>query len=123
MSKAAKKGETQKKVKSAGGAGREEYVEDLGGFWEKYSSETPSRVKLIDWFILYLVTVMGTQFFYRMVVGDDFPKNAFLTGMFCPLGVIVLLITIRQEKKDYRKLGEFFLACLVLFIVSINFIG
>lgn len=48
---------------------------------------------------------MGVQFFYRMVVGDDFPKNAFLTGMFCPLGVIILLTTIRQEKKDYRKLG------------------
>ena len=119
MSKAVKKAETQKKVKAA----PKEFVEDLSGFWDKYSAETPSRVKLIDWFIVYLLTIIATQFFYRMVVGDDFPKNAFLTGMFCPLGVIILLITIRQEKKDYRKLGEFFLACLVLFVVSINFIG
>ena len=80
-------------------------MEGLDGFWEKYSKETPSRIKLIDWFTLYLIAVIAVQFFYRMVVGDDFPKNAFLTGIFCPLGVIVLLITIRQEKKDYRKLG------------------
>ena len=48
---------------------------------------------------------MAVQFFYRMVVGDDFPKNAFLTGQFCPLGVIVLLVTLRQPEKDYRRLG------------------
>ncbi len=103
MSKAAKKGEAQKKAQKTSES--EEYVQGLNSFWKKYSGETPSRVKLIDWFILYLIAVMGVQFFYRMVVGDDFPKNAFLTGMFCPLGVIILLTTIRQEKKDYRKLG------------------
>jgi hypothetical protein len=32
-----------------------------------------------------------------MVVGDDFPKNAFLTGMFCPLGVITLLLEVRKN--------------------------
>jgi oligosaccharyltransferase complex subunit epsilon len=98
-------------------------VDSLDSFWVKYSSETPARVKLIDWFVLFLLAVITVQFFYRVVVGDDFPKNAFLTGVFCPLGVAILLITIREEKKDYRKLGEFFLACLVLFIVSINFMG
>lgn len=104
MSKSAKKGETQKKTKAVASRGEEE-VENIEGFWSKYSSETPSRVKLIDWFILYLFAIIGTQMFYRIIVGDDFPKNAFLTGMFCPLGVIILLISIRQEKKDYRKLG------------------
>jgi hypothetical protein len=68
---------------------------------------------------------MSIQFFYRMVVGDDFPKNAFLVGMFCPLGVIVLLLEMRKagNKKNFRKLGEFFVASLVLFLVSINFVG
>jgi hypothetical protein len=67
---------------------------------------------------------MSVQFFYRLVVGDDFPKNAFITGMFAPLGVIVLLLELRKsETKNFRKLGEFFIACLVLFIVSINFVG
>jgi len=80
-------------------------VAGLDDFWKKYSAETPSRVKLIDWFIIYLIAIIGVQFFYRIVVGDDFPKNAFITGIFCPLGVIILLISIRQKEKDYRKLG------------------
>lgn len=100
MSKAAKKGEASKKVSEA-----KEYVTGLDGFWKKYSAETSERVKLIDWFIIFLLSVIGVQFFYRIVVGDDFPKNAFLTGIFCPLGVIILLVTIRQDQKDYRKLG------------------
>ena len=94
-------------------------------FWNKYSVQTHPRVKVIDWFILFLVAIMSVQFFYRIIVGDDFPKNAFLTGLFCPLGVIVLLLELRKEgeKKNFRKLGEFFIACLVLFLVSINFVG
>jgi hypothetical protein len=116
MSKTARKGEVSRKT-------AEQYVTGIDDFWKRYSAETAGRVKLIDWFILYLVAVIGVQFFYRLVVGDDFPKNAFLTGIFCPLGVITLLISIRHESKDYRRLAEFFLACLVLFIVSINFIG
>ena len=78
---------------------------------------------MIDWMMIYLFTIMGVQLFYRLVVGDDFPKNAFLTGMFCPLGMIVLLVTLRKPEKNYRQLGEFVLASLVLFIVSINFVG
>lgn len=101
MSKAAKKGEASKKIS----AESKEYVTGLDGFWKKYSVETSERVKLIDWFIVFLLSVIGVQFFYRIVVGDDFPKNAFLTGIFCPLGVIILLVTIRQDQKDYRKLG------------------
>lgn len=119
MSKAAKKGDA---IKKTVGESRE-LVTGVDGFWKKYSAETSERVKLIDWFTVFLLSVIGVQFFYRIVVGDDFPKNAFLTGMFCPLGVIILLVTIREEKKDYRKLAEFFVACLVLFLVSINFVG
>ena len=49
---------------------------------------------------------MSVQYFYRLIVGDDFPKNAFLTGMFAPLGVIVLLLELRKsDKKNLRKLG------------------
>lgn len=76
-------------------------------FWAKYSTETHPRVKVIDWFILFLIAIMSIQFFYRMVVGDDFPKNAFLAGMFCPVGVIILLLEMRKNggKKNFRKLG------------------
>lgn len=91
MSKAAKKGETTKKAVSDS----KELVTGLDSFWKRYSAETSERVKLIDWFTIFLLSVIGVQFFYRIVVGDDFPKNAFITGIFCPLGVIILLVTIR----------------------------
>jgi uncharacterized membrane protein len=119
MSKNTKKVETSKKISQD----QTQYVTDIDSFWKRYSAETHPRVKIIDWFILYLIAVIALQFFYRIVVGDDFPKNSFLTGMFCPIGVIVLLVSIRSGEKNYRKLAEFFVACLVLFIVSINFIG
>ena len=78
----------------------------MDNFWKQYSKETPQRVKMIDTFIIYLVFVIVTQLFYRMVVGDDFPKNAFLSGVFCPIGVIVLLVSLRKKYgKGYRALG------------------
>ena len=67
--------------------------------------------------------IIKAQLFYRVVVGDDFPRNAFVSGIFCPLGVIVLLVILRGEGLNFRRLGEFFVACLVLFLVSINFAG
>lgn len=93
------------------------------GFWRRYQSMTDSHTKIIDLFILYLVTIIGFQVFYRLIVGDDFPRNAFVAGTFCPLGVIVLLVILRGRGRDLRQLTEFFLACLVLFITAINFAG
>ena len=95
----------------------------LNGFWEKYSETTPQRTKIIDLFILYLLVLIKTQLFYRIIVGDDFPRNAFVAGTFCPLGVIVLLVVLRGKGRDYRQIGEFFIACMVLFVASINFSG
>jgi hypothetical protein len=96
---------------------------NIEGFWNHYSSETDTHTKIIDLFIVYLVAIIGCQFFYRLVVGDDFPRNAFVSGMFCPLGVIVLLVILRGRGRDLRQVAEFFLASLVLFITAINFAG
>ena len=76
---------------------KEEKGSTLEIFWKKYSEETPQKLKMIDAFILYLLTIIGVQFFYRIIVGNDFPKNAFLTGLFCPIGVIVLLLALRKS--------------------------
>lgn len=102
------------------GVGNELTIE---GFWKGYQTLTDSHTKIIDLFILYLVTIIGFQLFYRIIVGDDFPRNAFVAGTFCPLGVIVLLVILRGRGRDLRQLAEFFLACLVLFITAINFAG
>lgn len=95
----------------------------LDGFWYKYSQTTDQRTKIIDLFILYLLVLITIQLFYRLVVGDDFPRNAFVAGTFCPAGIIVLLIILRNKGRDYRQIGEFFVASMVLFVASINFAG
>lgn len=95
----------------------------VSGFWQSYAANSTPRTRLIDSFLLYLVTLISFQLFYRMVVGDDFPRNAFVSGIFCPLGVAVLLITLRSRGLDFRQLAEFFLAAIVLFVASINFAG
>lgn len=95
----------------------------IKGFWRHYSRSTDTHTKMIDLFILYLLILISCQLFYRFVVGDDFPRNAFVSGIFCPLGVAVLLVILRGRGRDFKQLGEFFLACLVLFITAINFAG
>lgn len=95
----------------------------IEGFWSHYTKTTDTHTKIIDLFIVYLIALIGCQFFYRIIVGDDFPRNAFVSGIFCPLGVAVLLVILRGRGRDLRQLAEFFLACLVLFITAINFAG
>lgn len=95
----------------------------IEGFWSHYSNTTDTHTKMIDLFILYLLVILKCQLFYRFVVGDDFPRNAFVSGTFCPIGVIVLLVILRGRGRDLRQIAEFFLAALVLFITAINFAG
>ena len=100
-------------------------------FWRKYSTETSARLKLIDVFILYLVSIIVWQMFYRYVAGTDFPKNAYLSGVFAPLGVIVMVVALRLQIGDnppnrisaHRAFWEFLAGLLVLFVVIVNFLG
>lgn len=95
----------------------------VGSFWRHYSKATDTHTKMIDIFITYLMVIISCQVFYRVIVGDDFPRNAFVSGIFCPLGVAVLLVILRGSGRDLKQLAEFFLASLVLFITAINFAG
>lgn len=92
-------------------------------FWRHYSKATDTHTKMIDIFIVYLMVIISCQVFYRVIVGDDFPRNAFVSGIFCPLGVAVLLVILRGNGRDLKQLAEFFLASIVLFITAINFTG
>ncbi len=116
----AKTGQSTSSPSKSRSEGNELSVE---GFWDHYATSTDAHTKIIDLFIVYLIAVIGCQFFYRMVVGDDFPRNAFVSGIFCPLGVAVLLVILRGRGRDLRQLAEFFIASLVLFITAINFAG
>lgn len=101
----------------------EQNTVSVEGFWSHYSKATDTHTKMIDLFIIYLIMIVSCQVFYRFIVGDDFPRNAFVSGVFCPIGVAVLLVILRGRGRDLRQLAEFFLACLVLFITAINFAG
>ena len=95
----------------------------LGGFWRGYAAASTGRTRLVDLFMGYLGALVLLQVFYRLVVGDDFPRNAFVSGVFCPLGVIVLLAVLRGPRLHFRQLAEFFLAAIVLFVAAVNFAG
>jgi oligosaccharyltransferase complex subunit epsilon len=88
------------------------------------------QIKLIDAFVLYLSSLIVWQVFYRYVLGTDFPKNAYLSGILAPLGVIVTTIALRLQITSqankvsvYRAFWEFLAALLVLFVVIVNFLG
>ena len=102
---------------------RRDEILSISSFWKAYTASSSPRVRIIDLFIVYLLALISSQFFYRFVVGDDFPRNAFVSGVFCPLGVIVLLVVLRSRGLQFRQLAEFFLASIVLFVASINFAG
>lgn len=106
----------------------------VSNFWKKYSEGTPVKIKLVDSFILFLTSLIVWQLFYRIVSGTDFPKNAFLSGIFAPLGVITLAVAFRMhivndegrmipESQTYRALWEFMAGLVVLSVVAINFLG
>lgn len=120
--------ETSKKV--AGSL----FESTVSNFWKKYSEGTPVKIKLVDSFILFLTSLIIWQLFYRIVSGTDFPKNAFLSGIFAPLGVITLAVAFRMhivndegkmipENQTYRALWEFMAGLVVLSVVAINFLG
>lgn len=100
-------------------------------FWDKYSTQTPTQIKLIDAFVLFLTSLIVWQVFYRYVAGTDFPKNAYLSGIFAPLGVIVMAVALRMQIGDdspnkisvNRAFWEFLFGLLILFVVIVNFLG
>lgn len=51
----------------------------LRRFLEEYSSGTPSKIKVIDAYLLYMVLTGAFAFLYCLLVGT-FPFNSFLSG-------------------------------------------
>lgn len=49
------------------------------GLWKTYVDETPSKLKTIDAFLLFIMLSGIMQFVYCVVV-TNFPFNAFLAG-------------------------------------------
>lgn len=61
----------------------------LAKFYEEYAKTTPSKLKLIDAYLLYIVLTGVVQFLYCCLVGT-FPFNSFLSGFISCVGSFVL---------------------------------
>jgi oligosaccharyltransferase complex subunit epsilon len=58
-------------------------------FYEEYAKTTPSKLKLIDAYLFYILLTGVVQFLYCCLVGT-FPFNSFLSGFISCVGSFVL---------------------------------
>lgn len=67
-------------------------------FYEDYMKTTPSKLKLIDAYLLYIFLTGVIQFVYCCLVGT-FPFNSFLSGFISTVGSFVLAGTYFKNSK------------------------
>lgn len=107
-------------------------VKDLVQTFVTEYKKTPTKLKVLDAFMVYALLTAAVQFAYMMVVGT-FPFNAFLAGLLCSLGFFSLTASLRMQSdpanKDFqgispeRAYADYVLAAMVLFAAAWNYIG
>lgn len=75
--------------------------------WEKYVKTTPSDLKLIDAYIVYIVMTAVAQILYAMVIGTTYPFNSLLSGVISCIGSFTLAVSLRMQINDRRHNPEF----------------
>ncbi|KAJ7532500.1 hypothetical protein O6H91_13G006500 [Diphasiastrum complanatum] len=93
---------------------------------------TPTKLKIIDLYVVYAISTALVQVIYMGLVGT-FPFNAFLSGLLSSIGTAVLAVCLRmqvnKENKEFKDLSperafaDFVLCNLVLHLVIMNFLG
>ncbi|KAF4383792.1 hypothetical protein CsatB_003622 [Cannabis sativa] len=93
---------------------------------------TPTKLKVIDLYVVFAVMTAFVQVAYMAVVGS-FPFNSFLSGVLSCVGTAVLAVCLRiqvnKENKEFKDLpaerafADFVLCNLVLHLVIMNFLG
>ncbi|XP_035203673.1 dolichyl-diphosphooligosaccharide--protein glycosyltransferase subunit DAD1 [Anser cygnoides] len=118
----------------AGGAGAAGSVGSVvRRFLAEYGSGTPSRLKVLDAYLLYVLLTGALQFGYCLGVGT-FPFNSFLSGFISAVGSFILGVCLRiqinpQNKGEFqgispeRAFADFLFANTILHLVVINFVG
>ncbi|KAI9453200.1 DAD family-domain-containing protein [Lactarius psammicola] len=101
--------------------------------WKAYLDTTPSRLKFIDAFLVFLILSGVIQFVYCILV-TSFPFNAFLAGFASTVGQFVLTASLRSQVnsvnralfKDVspeRAFADFVVGSVVLHFFVFNFLG
>ncbi|CAA6655545.1 unnamed protein product [Spirodela intermedia] len=93
---------------------------------------TPTKLKIIDIYVIFAILTALVQIVYMGVVGT-FPFNSFLSGVLSCVGTAVLAVCLRiqvnKENKEFKDLpperafADFVLCNLVLHLVIMNFLG
>ncbi|GAA5881846.1 hypothetical protein JCM16303_006479 [Sporobolomyces ruberrimus] len=115
------------KEASAGLAG------SVQGLWRGYLEQTPSRLKLIDGFMLFLMLTGVAQFIYCVLI-TNYPFNAFLGGFAATVGQFVLCGALRIQSNPLNKatfptisperaFGDFLFGSLILHFFVWNYLG
>ncbi|KAF8520085.1 DAD/Ost2, partial [Gautieria morchelliformis] len=105
----------------------------IEALWISYNATTPSRLKLIDSFLVFILLSGAFQFLYCILV-TNYPFNAFLAGFSSSVGQFVLTASLRSQVnplnrsqfKDVspeRAFADFALGSIVLHFFVFNFLG
>ncbi|BGP16508.1 hypothetical protein JCM10213_001154 [Rhodosporidiobolus nylandii] len=119
--------------KGDGAVERSGFAGSVQTLWEAYQRETPSRLKLIDVFMLFLMLTGIAQFVYCLAI-TNYPFNAFIGGFAATVGQFVLCgalrIQVNPENKETfptispeRAFGDFLFGSLILHFFVYNYLG
>ncbi|QEU59611.1 Ost2 [Kluyveromyces lactis] len=109
-----------------------QFSESLGTAYSSYLKEVKGnkQLLLIDSFLAFLVVLGVVQFLFVLLIRDNFPFNAFLSGFIICVGQFVLLVSLRLQLispfegiSKQRAFGEFIVASLVLHFISVHFVN
>ncbi|KAM0752649.1 defender against death DAD protein, partial [Meredithblackwellia eburnea MCA 4105] len=100
-----------------------------------YLKDTPSKLKLLDGFQLFLMLTGIAQFLYCLLI-TNFPFNAFIGGFASTVGQFVLTASLRSQVnpknvKDgvfpsvspERAFGDFIFGSMVLHFFVFSYLG
>ena len=103
------------------------------GTWKTYQTKTDTKAKLIDIYIIYIICTALVQYLYVICVGSTYPYNSLLTGIFTCVGSFVLAVSLRSQTAksnimEYnfsveRAFADFIMGNILLFFISLTFIG
>ncbi len=100
-------------------------------FLKEYYRKTPSRLQIIDAFLVFAVLTGVIQFMYMLFI-SNFPYNSFLAGFLASVGFFVFTVALRLQISDPKDFGNIsaerafasYIVCnLILFFVVITFLG
>jgi len=105
----------------------------IQALWKSYTDETPSRLKVIDSFLAFIMFSGVVQFAYCVLV-TTFPYNAFLSGFASTIGQFVLTASLRSQVNPVnreqfknvspqRAFADFTVGSIVLHFFVFNFLG